>query len=205
MSNESDPGQMLQLCQKLRKSSFQLQLHRMYPHNRHDQRIIIKKTTHSYKNKNIWFDILETSPSSVVDYFIVVILCKRWRRARLQGGGQRKTLPSAWFKKLCRSAGGALSGVLFTHHKPVYYIDIQTTQSTTVLCSRRPRSLFALNTGMLMEWFSDMAFQYCRRRARSFRVKWSESIHYPPRNETKGQERGGATWSGGGVYNPIGD
>ncbi len=48
---------------------------------------------------------------------------------------ERKTLPSMWFKTLWQSGRGPLSGVLFTHHKPVYYIDIQTTQSTTVLCA----------------------------------------------------------------------
>lgn len=68
---------------------------------------------------------------------------------------ERKRLPSTWFKMLWQSGSGPLSGVLFTHHKPVYYIDIQTTQSTTVRCTwRRPRSLFALNTSMLIVWFS---------------------------------------------------
>lgn len=192
------------LCQNVRKSSFQLQLHRMYPHSRHVQRIIIKTKIQPWKQTYLIWHFRNISKQRCGLFYSCNIV-QEMKPCPAAGGGERKTLPSAWFKKLCRSTGGALSGVLFTHHKPVYYIDIQTTQSTTVLSSRRPRSLFALHTGMLMEWFSDMAFQYCRRRARSFRVKWSESIHYPPRNETKGQERGGATWSGGGVYNPIGD
>lgn len=84
---------------------------------------------------------------------------------------ERKTLPSMWFKMLWQSERGPLSGVLFTHHKPVYYIDIQTTQSTTVLCAPQPRSLFALNTSMLIGWFSDMTFQCSGLCARSFCLK----------------------------------
>lgn len=108
-----------------------------------------------------------------------------------------------------RSGRGPLSGVLFTHHKPVYYIDIQATQSSTVLGPPRPPSVCSQRRhadGMIFRYDIPKPTTACRISLFFF---WSEIVwkHSLPikNNDTKGQERGGAKRSGGGVYNPIGD
>lgn len=88
-----------------------------------------------------------------------------------------------------------LSGVLFTHHRPVYYTDIQRALFTTVLSGLGPYSLFALGPRMLTVCFCDMTLQYCGSRV-NFPLIQSENMYYLGKNLIKGQISDWQGWDG---------
>lgn len=121
---------------------------------------------------------------------------------------ERNRLPSMCLRMLRQSRSGPLSAVLFTHHKPVYYIDIQTTQSGTVLHARPPRSVCS------QHWHADWVISPIWHSNAPDYVpdlfSWNSPKAFITRREMRQKVKkavwqGGAMWSGGGVYNPVGD